>query len=223
MLKKNKGLLVLTSLLVLLPMLFGILNWERLPEQVATHFNANNEPDGYSSRAFAVFGLPCLMLAIHVITLFAVSADPKNKAISDKVVGLLFWFCPALNIWVSASVYGTALGKQPDMGLWSSLLIGFIFLVIGNYLPKSARNYTVGLKLPWTLDNDENWNRTHRLAGWCMTIGGLVILLSAPMGLTMNIMLPVVLLTTLIPTVYSYLFYRKQQQEKAGAEEEGEE
>lgn len=90
------------------------------------------------------------------------------------------------------------------------ILVGVVFIIIGNYLPKCRQSYTVGIKLPWTLDSEENWNRTHRMAGGLWMAGGAVLMLLSLLGqISVFIFLPVVLVMTLVPTVYSYLLYRK--------------
>lgn len=89
-----------------------------------------------------------------------------------------------------------------------SLIVGIVLLIVGNYLPKCKRNYTIGIKLPWTLDSDENWNRTHRLAGYVWTVGSILCILAALFG-QMMLMLPIVILMTVIPCVYSFILYRK--------------
>ena len=90
------------------------------------------------------------------------------------------------------------------------ILVGVVFIIIGNYLPKCRQSYTVGIKLPWTLASEDNWNRTHRMAGGLWMVGGAVVLL---MGLTgkayVAVFLSVTAVMVLVPTIYSYLLYRK--------------
>ena len=76
MIKKNKGALILTSLVLLVPILVGLLLWDRLPEQIPSHWGINGEVDGWSSKAFAVFGFPCILLAMHWVCVLISSADP---------------------------------------------------------------------------------------------------------------------------------------------------
>ena len=82
MIKQNKKLLLLTSVITLLPVFIGLFLWNQLPDSVATHFGLNNQPDGYSSKAFAVFGLPLILLAVHLVCVVATNIDPKSKDIN---------------------------------------------------------------------------------------------------------------------------------------------
>ena len=83
-------------------------------------------------------------------------------------------------------------------------------MVIGNLLPKCKRNYTIGIKVPWALKDDENWNKTHRLAGKLWVLGGAVMVVTAVFG-NYIIFFGIVLLMCVVPTIYSYLYYRKKQ------------
>lgn len=85
------------------------------------------------------------------------------------------------------------------------ILMGILFILIGNYMPKTRQNYTIGIKVPWALDNEENWNRTHRLAGYLWVAGGIILVILSLAGLTNPLLLiGVVLFFTLVPTIYSW-------------------
>ena len=208
MIKKNWKMLLITSLAILLPVFVGVLLWNRLPEQIPSHWNMQGEIDGYSSKPFSVLGLPLILLAIHWLTVCVTLADPKKQNHSEKILHLVFWIVPALSIILSAVTYSTAMGKGVRMEIFISVLLGLLFVAIGNYLPKCKQNYTIGLKLPWTLHSEENWNRTHRLAGWLWVIGGLLIISGGFFNL-MWLTLSAPLLMALVPTIYSYILYRK--------------
>jgi len=92
------------------------------------------------------------------------------------------------------------------------LLVGVMFLVIGNYLPKCRQNYTIGIKIKWALASEENWNATHRFGGRVWVIGGVLILLCMflPDMIGFGVMMTAVLLSVILPTVYSYRYYKKQ-------------
>ena len=103
----------------------------------------------------------------------------------------------------------SALGYKVAVGLIVPFIIGLLFIVIGNYLPKTKQSYTMGIKLPWTLDSEENWNRTHRLAGFLWVIGGVLFIIAALLKLDFWVDVVILLIMTLVPTVYSYVFYRR--------------
>ncbi|MBQ7861018.1 MAG: SdpI family protein [Clostridia bacterium] len=210
MIKKHIKTIIITSILTLAPMIVGIVLWDKLPMEIPTHFGLNNQPDGYSSKAFAVFGIPLMMLAMHIVCIFATKIDPKMKSINDKIFTLVLYIIPAVSLLICAMIYPYALGKEMRIGLFVILFMGLIFTVSGNYLPKCKQSYTVGIKLPWTLEDAENWNKTHTLAGKLWFIGGLVIIATSFLESPV-IFFTIVVVMVLVPTVYSYLLFKKKK------------
>ena len=208
MIKKNLKVLILTTVVMLLPILAGLILWDQLPEQMPTHWNAAGDVDGWSGKAFAVFGLPLIMVAAQWLCMLGTAADPKKNNHSEKVLHLVLWIIPVLSVVLHAVTYATALGHAVPMEVVMPILIGLIFTIIGNYMPKCKQNYTIGIKIPWTLDNEENWNRTHRFAGWLWTFCGVAIMFTGFLG-GFWVFLPITLLMVLAPIIYSYILHQK--------------
>ena len=204
--KASKKEMILSVVLCLLPIVLGLVMWKDLPERVPTHFDLNNQPNGYSSKAFAVFGLPILMAALDALCLFGLKSDPKADKHSKVLVRFMLWFIPGLGLLVYSLCLLAAVGKNVNIALIMQLLIGVVFLIVGNYLPKCRRNYTMGIKLPWTLDNDDNWNYTHRLGGFVWVIAGLVQLINAFVG-SPWVFFVTIAVAVLLPTAASYIYY----------------
>ena len=181
--REHKLMLVITSCVILLQTVVGVILWDRLPEQIATHFGLNGQPDGYSSRAFTVFGMPLVLLALH-------------------------WVCPFISWLCAGMTIGYALNAVRNIGVVVCVFLGILFMVIGNYLPKCLPSYTVGIKLPWTLHDEGNWRYTHRIGGFCFTAAGLIVLVSAFFGGTW-LPLAALALAVIVPTVASFLYYKK--------------
>ena len=208
---KNKNMeIVLTTLICLLPMLAGVLLYSRLPEQVPTHFDFSGEANGWSSRTFAVFGMPLMMAGFNLFLQFALRTDPKRQNMSHALRTISIWTIPVLSVLVYALVMRAALGYTTPTETIVPLLVGVLFVIIGNYLPKTKQSYTMGIKLPWTLASEENWNRTHRLAGFLWVIGGILLILLTLLRLwnTWTFLL-VIIPMSVVPMIYSYLLYRK--------------
>lgn len=199
--KTNKKTLILTSVVILLPILIGILLWNKLPDSMATHFNFDNEADGYKEKWFAVIITPFILLALHLIIAMIIAADPRKKNISKRVYGITIWIIPATSLALAVVIYPYNLGIHFNISLFLGIFLGITYIIVGNYLPKTRQNYTIGFKLPWTYANEENWNRTNRLAGVINIVIGILIIINAAMGL-FNIfysLLVAVLIGTLIP------------------------
>ena len=218
MYRKYKKELIFSSLATLLPIVIGLLLWDKLPDVMATHWGADNQPDGYSSKTFAVFVFPFILLVIHWLAIWITTKDPGHKKQSEKATVMTFWLIPIVSLFVTSIMYGLALGNQINMGSVLFGMMGLMFMGIGNYMPKIKQNYTLGIKVTWALNNEENWNATHRFGGKLWFFGGLFLLLAAffPVEYTVHVMLPAILLMALIPTLYSYLYYKKQCKEGRG-------
>lgn len=211
---KIKWSRILFWFFALFPFLFSAVFYSRLPEQVATHFNSSGKPDGYSSRAFAAFGLPAIMLAAILVMMILFKADPKHRniAASPKIRAAVLWGVAILSNLTQATVILKALDYKVNVTIAINLAVGVFFLFIGNYLPKCKPNYTMGIRLPWTLASEENWRRTHRFAGPLWIAGGILIAVSSflPTGWITWILLGVTVVLCVVPAVYSYLLYKKK-------------
>lgn len=210
--KQNKWKIIISSLITLLPMVFGIIFWNELPEQMTTHWGIDGAADGQSSAAFAVFGLPLILLVINWLCIFFTSLDKKNAEQNPKVFGIIFWIIPVISLLTNGLIYATAFGKQLNVALLMPALFGLLLIFIGNYLPKCKQNYTMGIKIKWTLENEENWNATHRFGGKAWVLGGLLILFTAllPEDAMMIATLILLFISVFVPVFYSYFYYRKQ-------------
>lgn len=215
MLKKNKSYIILTGIITLLPMLLGILLWNRLPETMATHFGADGEANGWSSRGFAVFGIPFFLLMVHILCTVATSCDPKRQSINEKMFHLILWICPLCSLFCGVGIYAYALEISLNLSMAAEFFVGLIFIIIGNYLPKCRQNYTVGIKLPWTLADEENWNRTHRLAGFIWVPCGIIFIINAFLRIgTVYMFFALMGVMVLVPAAYSFVYYQKHKKNK---------
>ena len=205
--KINKKLFVITTIIILLPIVIGLVFWEQLPETMATHWGTDNEPNGWTGKAFTVFGIPGIMAALHIFCLVVTYADPKKSNIGEKAIGIVYWILPAVSIAVMSATYAYALGMDVNIGMICCLLMGIIFIMLGNYLPKAKQNFTFGYKIPWTLSSEDNWNKTHRLAGWLMVICGFLFIINA--FVLSEWVLLACLIAVAVPMIYSYILYRK--------------
>ena len=207
-LKEYKTSLISGCLLTLSPSLAGVLLWNRLPEKIATHFDTHNLANGWSSKPMAVFGIPFLLLLVHLFCVIATANDPKRRNIGKRIFNMILRLVPIVSVVCCMWIYGVALGMDVNVGMVINILVGLMFIFLGNYIHKVKQNYTIGIKLPWTLNSEENWNRTNRLAGWTIILGG-VLFLANSLILSINLLLIIVAVCVLIPMVYSFILYKK--------------
>lgn len=196
------------------PILIGIAVYPKMPELMPIHFDWNGVADNYASKEFALFGLPLIMTAVFLLCVFAMKTDPKNKNYSEKLMMLCFWIIPVLSTLISVMVICVCLGMDINIELFVSVFIGILLIVIGNYMPKVKQNYTMGIKIPWTLDSEENWRKTHRFGGFAFVIAGLWMILSVVLGIKGWAAIVPVILAAFVPMVYSYLLYMKKEKDE---------
>ncbi len=213
MIKQYKWTLLVTSLIILVPMVAGLILWNDLPERIATHWGPNGEPDGFSSRPFAVFGLPLIVLGLHWVCVLASGLDKKNKDRNQKVQRLVLWICPVVSLFGGTVMYAWIAAWDLRVDRLGTLLVGVMFLVVGNYLPKCQQNHTIGIKIPWTLADENNWIATHRFGGRVWMLGGVMFLLATflPLPILPYLVLILLPVLVLVPTIYSYLYHKKHK------------
>ena len=220
LLKENKKILIISSLITLLPILFGLVYWNQLPDEMPTHFGPSGAADGWADKGLSVFLMPFGMLVLHALCLLGYVLDKKNREQNPKAIRIVFWIAPCISLLVNGLMYAAVLSEGMQIMGVLYLFMGLLLMACGNFLPKCRQNATLGIKIKWTLANEENWNRTHRLAGKIWVAGGAAIMLCAFLPERMFfIPLAVFVILILVPTLYSFLLYRKQK--AAGVADQG--
>ncbi|SDQ27977.1 SdpI family protein [Streptococcus equinus] len=207
--KINKEFLM-TALVIALPVVIGAIFWNQLPEKIPTHFGIDGQADGYSSKLFTLFAFPALFLLFQIICLASFEKESVKVNIPAKMRRFYTWLIPVLSLIIQGSIYANALGFIKSGPTLVTTFLAIVFIVIGNYLPKIQRNATVGIRIPWTLSDDKNWYKTHRMAGKLWVIGGLIILLESFIQVALPYVMGVVIaIMIVVPIVYSFILSRK--------------
>lgn len=216
MVKLSRHFLVL--LFILMPFAYAAYLFPSLPYRIPTHFNASGAVDAWGHKS-TIFLLPSIMGAtsifVYLILINSKKLDPKRYAATDDGVLKQFAFYTVLFLTVLSFVTLYAIshvGIQIDRILLP--LLGLAFGLFGIYMPKIKQNYFAGLRLPWTLDSEKNWNATHAFAGKIWTLGGFLQFFLGLMldgSLMFPVFISLVILMVLIPSIYSYLFFKKEK------------
>lgn len=211
--KTNRKVLDKTCLITtgvcLLPVLLGLAVYGRLPEQVAVHWRADGQPNGWMHKNFAVWVIPAFLAGLNLLCHIGGNSDPRREAQSQRLLTLVKWLPAVLSLIVCPITLFIAMGADISVSTVTSCIIGAMFIVVGNYLPKCRQNNTMGIKLPWTLNDEDNWNRTHRLAGPLWMLGGALFLFCGLFNLAWA-GITLIFLMALIPTAYSFFLSRKR-------------
>lgn len=201
------------------PAVYLALVWKKIPETVALHFDLKGNPDRYGSKSELVTTLIIITVVNALVYLLLTNIwriDPKKYAAENKhrIATIGFATAVLLSAIMCMFIYSASHGNISfSAGLIFSG-VGLFFAIIGNYLPNMKPNYFAGLRLPWTLENEENWRKTHQLAGKLWFAGGLflaAICLFLPSRAAIVVFFAVMITITLIPCVYSYRLYQKQK------------
>lgn len=150
-----------------------------------------------------------IMIKRYKWTLFAASL----MILCPIIVGIIFWdqlpdMIPILSVVTNLISYAIALGMSVDTGMVVNILLGIMFVIMGNYMHKIKQNYSVGIKLPWTLNSEENWNRTHRVASWLFIMGGAIFVINGFLQ-SKWVLFAFLACVFLIPAGYSFYLYKK--------------
>jgi len=204
----------ITLLLVLASLAAGVAAYPQLPDLVPSHWNIKGQVDGYSSRFWGAFGIPLMLAGIYLLMLLMPRIDPKRANYSRfggayrtlKLAIALFF------VWLYGTVLASAMGFRLPVDKMVITAVGILFMVIGNFMGQFRHNYFVGIRTPWTLANEEVWQKTHRLAARIWVAAGLAmaaagLALGGQRGLVVIIL--AIVAAALVPIVYAYALHRK--------------
>ncbi len=201
------------------PAIYLAIAWKSLPEKVAMHFNLKGEADRFGSRNELITTIIIMTVVNMIVYLLLTNIwriDPKKNAAENRnrIATIGFATVVLLSAVMCMIIYSASRGNiNFSVGLIFSG-VGLFFAILGNYLPNMKPNYFAGFRLPWTLENEENWRKTHQLAGRLWFAGGIflaAICLFLPSEIAIAVFFTIMIALTLIPCVYSYQLFRQQK------------
>lgn len=214
MMKKWKWREIFIIALAIVPFIFVAVVYSQLPAEVPTHWGINGEIDAYGPK-WMQFVLSGIGLFVYGLLLVVPKIDPKRANIA-KFADKYEWLRLGFQLFFSALIIVTtfvALGWNVDVGMIVKLGVSLLFIFIGNYMGKMKQNYMIGVKTPWTLADEDVWNRTHRVTGYVWVMLGSVMAICAFWNtwFTGIIFIGAVFLMVVIPLVYSYVIFKQKQ------------
>ena len=207
----------LVGLMIIAPLIYGAIIYPQLPSRIPTHFNIEGKADAWGGPSSIFIG-PGIMGAVSIFVYILMSNlktfDPKkydeaNDTLYSNFAVLTVAFLSALSTII---IYSSTHADEINVGKLILPLIGLSFAGLGWYMPKFKQNYFVGFKLPWTLENETNWNETHKVAGKLWIYGGLfqaVVTFILPMKFGMIAFMLAIAIMVIIPSVFSYRLFKK--------------
>ena len=207
----------LVGLMIIAPLIYGAIIYPQLPSRIPTHFNIEGKADAWGGPSSIFIG-PGIMGAVSIFVYILMSNlktfDPKkydeaNDTLYSNFAVLTVAFLSALSTII---IYSSTHADEINVGKLILPLIGLSFAGLGWYMPKFKQNYFVGFKLPWTLENETNWNETHKVAGKLWIYGGLfqaVVTFILPMKFGMIAFMLAIAVMVIIPSIFSYRLFKK--------------
>ncbi|MEO1021037.1 MAG: SdpI family protein [Bacteroidota bacterium] len=200
-------------ILVILLIPFGVSAylWNDLPDIVPTHFNAKGEADDWGPKWVNALMLPGIGLGTYLLMVFLPAIDPKKRITSNqKAIAAIRVITSLFIVAVYGIVIRISLGHSFSFQGYVPVGVGILFIVIGNYINSVKPNYFIGIRTPWTLENETVWKKTHRLGSKLWIIGGLLLLLSPflPLMNHNTTFLSIVFIMVAIPFIYSFIAFK---------------
>lgn len=188
--------------------------YPRLAERVPVHWGIGGEPDRWGSRFEGAVLFPFVMLGAWVLLRLLPRIDPRapNYAKMQSTYDFMVAAVMTLLLLVHAMVLAAGLGYAVPVGRITPVLVGGLFVTLGNVLPRARPNWWFGIRTPWTLSSDRVWARTHRVGGYAMTAAGIVILAGAALpGIwPFAVFIVASAVAAIGPIVYSYIIWREE-------------
>ena len=210
---RNTTIIVL--ILIVAAMLAGLFFWNKLPDQMASHWDVNDQVNGYMSRTWGVFMVPLMTLGLFLLFLVIPSIDPLKANIAQfrEAFNLFIVLIVAFMLYIHALSLAWNLGYT-GFKMSTSMLpaMGLLFIFIGFMLRKAKRNFFIGIRTPWTLSNDRVWDETHRLGSILFMASGVLAFIGGIFGgMTAFWFLFVPLIgSTIFLLAYSYVLYQRE-------------
>lgn len=186
--------------------------YAQLPDQMATHWNAAGEPNGYMEKQFGAFLAPAVALGLLGVFALVPRIDPLGENVEafreqyNRFVVVMTGFLVVVHLVVLAP----NLGYDLPVTLTVAPAIGGLFYFVGVLLEHAERNWFVGVRTPWTLSSDEVWDRTHALAAPLFKLSGVVAALGVFAGeYAVYLLVGPAVVTALVATGYSFYVYRR--------------
>ncbi|PAV09266.1 SdpI family protein [Methanocorpusculum parvum] len=200
--------LFITSALCLAPILLGVLLYDRLPDMIPIHFDFAGDPDNWGAKPFVVFGMPALLCLLNIVC--NVSTRKYGGENQSMLLKFARWLIAVIALIVVPITLFKAIGADIPIEVIVPVLVGVIFIIIGNYLPKTKQNPVAGVRVKWTMESAENWRRTSRFSGYLFIIGGFVMILNAFLALFwIPVFFGILIAMIAGPILYSYHLHKK--------------
>jgi len=196
---------IITLIIILISFLIGIYFYPQMPEEIASHWNAQGQVNGYMPKLWGLFFMPVISLILLAFFILIPKIDPLKENIKKfrkyfdifVIIIILFLFY----IYLLTILWN--LGIRFEITQLIIPPIGILFFYAGVLTENSKRNWFIGIRTPWTISNEKVWNETNRLGGKLFKISGLIALLGI---LFQDYAILLVIIPIVLASVYTFIF-----------------
>lgn len=182
--------------------LVGLLLWNKLPDEIAVHFDFSGRPDQYEPKSFVVFWLPLIMAGFQVVCVLSARSSDLSRSVSTTIL----WIVPGISLCVFVLMYCSALGYAADVGLWCELAIGVVAIVLGNVMPKDASRMQLGAYTARLSADDKQ--KIARFWGYCLVCCGIAMC-GAALADSASAFFAAAAAASILPPVYTWRQVRR--------------
>lgn len=207
--------IIIVLILLATAVLAGLLLWNRLPAQMASHWNENDQVDGYMPKFWGVFLMPLVTLGLFLLFLVIPNIDPNKANIAKfrESFNLFIVLFVVFMLYIHGLTLAWSLGYT-GFKMSQAMLpaMGLLFILIGSMLRQAKRNWFIGIRTPWTLSSDAVWDKTHRLGSVLFMFSGVLAFIGSFFGgmLAFWFLFVPLIGSTLFLLVYSYVMYQRE-------------
>ena len=203
-------------IIILIPFVYLAIIWGNLPEQVPIHWNVEGEIDNYGGKEMLIIAPILMPLLTYLIFLFAPMIDPKKRLDSNnkKYKTFKLLITGLMSLLAVFVIYSSNNSGKFD-NAFITVIFGILFLILGNYIKTLKPNYFIGIRTPWTLENENVWRKTHKTASILWFVGGLAIIgfsFILPTKINITVFISITIPISIIPIIHSYFIYRGEKQ-----------
>ncbi|MCG5253320.1 SdpI family protein [Brevibacillus agri] len=198
----------LTILCFLASVVMAVICYPSMPDTMAVHWGINGEPDGFAPKLVGVAFVPIMMVVLFLASRYREQSYQKFASSKDAIMHTLM---VALLV-IHGLIIGYGYGYMVNMATAATLILGVLFITMGNFMPRFRHNYMIGIRTPWTLASEEVWKKTHQLGSRVFFIGGLLIVLTSFLPAPLHfIVLLFLIVATILVTMGSSYYYAKRR------------
>lgn len=212
--KKFNSTFFITTILCFVPMILGIVLWDKLPSELPMNYGFNNEIRHLAPKWVNVILLPIIFAVLNIIK--SISMTEKDiENIGRKLSVITVWIIPIMSVLIGTFMIIKPIGLPIEASFFVIFIMSLLFIIIGNYIPKCKPNHIVGFRISCTMKNEEVWNKIHRFSGYLLVVCGFINFVTSFFEWGKYVFIATLGVIIFIPLIYSSFIKKKFDTDKS--------